>query len=206
MSTPSAAADPELNNMAPPSDIFTKIWSYLTSKYFIVYCLMNYAWVLWAYNRTMTKFTHKSKQDVARDEKYSAFKRNDIEKIKRIWPQALILSPMIMLKGLLAYLPWALMLIFSWIAVKLDRTKQKRVYDQWSYKVMRGIQIALARWDFFWYGAWPGCVHTEYVQVDYRKYLGPDWRDDKERIPTTVIANHSSINDIVVSMYMGMPC
>ena len=57
------------------------IVSLFTSKWFLIYCLCNYAWVLYAYFRTINKFTHKTKAEVARDEKYSAFKRNDIAKI-----------------------------------------------------------------------------------------------------------------------------
>ena len=189
-----------------PTSWSAYLWGFFTSKYFIIYCLLNYVWVIYAYQRTMNKFTQRTKADVERDEKYSAFKRNDIDKIKGKWLQALILSPTIMFKGVASYLPWALMFIISWIAKKLDTTKQKRIYDQWSYKVMRVLQVAVARWDFLCYCVWPGNIGIEYVKADYRKHLGPEWKDDPDKIPTTVIANHQSINDIVVSMYMGMPC
>ena len=50
----------------------------LTSKYFIAYSLLNYYWVYNTYNKTLKSFGRKNKEDIARDEKYAAFKRNDI--------------------------------------------------------------------------------------------------------------------------------
>lgn len=55
------------------------------------------------------------------------------------------------------------------------------------------------------YGCWPGMVDISYKQIDYSKYLGPDWKDDRDKIPTIVVSNHSSFVDIIVQMYMGMP-
>lgn len=43
------------------------------------------------------------------------------------------------------------------------------------------------------------------MHVDYRKYLGPDWKNDVNKTPTTIVANHQSFFDIVVSMYVTMP-
>ena len=181
------------------------IWGLVTSKMFLFYCLCNYAWVIYAYAQTLKKFTNRSAADIARDEKYSAFKRNDIEKIKKKWLTALVLSPLIVLKGVATYTPWAVMLVISLIVQKLDCTKKSRVQDRWSFKVMRLAQIAVARWDFLWYGGWPGLISCVDKFVDYSEYLGPEWKEDKEKVPTIVIANHSSFVDIIVQMYMGMP-
>lgn len=57
------------------------IMGLLTSKVFIFYCLLNYGWVIYAYTKTIKSFGRKTPSDVERDEKYRAFKRNDIEKL-----------------------------------------------------------------------------------------------------------------------------
>lgn len=54
----------------------------------------------------------------------------------------------------------------------------------------------------FWFGAgvpfWN--VQEEEVEVDYRKYLGPDWKPGKKE-HAGVICNHQSWVDIFVNMY-----
>ena len=41
---------------------------------------------------------------------------------------------------------------------------------------------------------------TEYIDYDYKKYLGPEWKDDKNKIGTVVIGNHQSWLDTIVNM------
>ena len=40
------------------------------------------------------------------------------------------------------------------------------------------IAVGILRWE------------TEYVQYDYKKYLGPDWKPDKNKKATVVVSNH----------------
>ena len=54
-------------------------------------------------------------------------------------------------------------------------------------------------------GCWPGLLNIEQVEVDYKKYLGPEWQLDKNKVPTTIVANHQSFLDIILSMYITMP-
>ena len=111
---------------------------------------------------------------------------------------------MIIFKALIGYSPWILMLVLSLIASVCD-TKKTKIKSRWSYHFMRMLQMIVARWDLFLMGCWPGLLKVENIDVDYKKYLGPDWKKDSTREPTTIIANHQSFLDIVLSMYMCMP-
>jgi len=50
--------------------------------------------------------------------------------------------------------------------------------------------MIIARLDLLLVGCWPGLLTIEEVEVDYKKYLGPDWKLDKTKGPTAVVANH----------------
>ena len=57
----------------------------------------------------------------------------------------------------------------------------------------------------FWGGGCPFWQITmDYIDVDYKKYLGPDWKPSKEP-PTGIICNHQSWFDIFVNMYFQSP-
>jgi len=46
---------------------------------------------------------------------------------------------------------------------------------------------------------------TEYIEYDYKKYLGPDWKYDPNKKPTMIIGNHQSFLDNFVNMYYQSP-
>lgn len=62
-----------------------------------------------------------------------------------------------------------------------------------------------ARLDLLLVGCWPGLLSIEEVELDYKKYLGPDWKLDPTKGPTAVVANHQSFLDIITSMYLRNP-
>ena len=109
----------------------------LTSKLFIVYCLVNYGWVYYAYTKTVKSFgSRKSPQDIKLDEKYKAFKRNDIEKLKKNWIFALIGSPTLFIRALIGYLPYFAMLAISLVMDNFD-DKNAMVRNRTSYNLNR---------------------------------------------------------------------
>ena len=166
------------------------IFSLLTSKFFIVYCLVNYGWVYYAYTNTIKSFgTRKSLQDVQLDHKYKAFKRNDIDKIEKIWIFTMIMSPTLLIRALIGYAPYFLMLFVSLLASNFDDMNLK-IKDRFSYNLNRMMVKYTARFDLMIMGCWPGMFTVEQVDVDYKKYLGPDWQLNKSKVPTTIIANH----------------
>ena len=48
-------------------------------------------------------------------------------------------------------------------------------------------------------------VKVEKVKVDYSKYLGPDWKEDVNAKPGSVVCNHQSWVDIKMNMYRQAP-
>ena len=53
-------------------------------------------------------------------------------------------------------------------------------------------------------GCLPGNFTIEEKKVDYKKYLGPDWKASFEK-PTAIVCNHQSWLDIMVNMYQQSP-
>ena len=57
---------------------------------------------------------------------------------------------------------------------------------------------------FFSIGLLPWNVTEVFIEVDYKKYLGPDWKPSKKP-PTAIISNHQSWTDIMFNMYFQSP-
>ena len=51
---------------------------------------------------------------------------------------------------------------------------------------------------------YPGFFQVEYPEIDYKKYLGPDWKPSTKG-PTAVVCNHQSWWDILVNMCFQNP-
>lgn len=54
---------------------------------------------------------------------------------------------------------------------------------------------------------WFGCIFWikwEKPDIDYKKWLGPDWKP-KYSGASTLVFNHTSWIDILVGMYLDMP-
>lgn len=45
----------------------------------------------------------------------------------------------------------------------------------------------------------------EEIDVDYSKYLGPDWKPDKNKKATAIVSNHQSWLDIMINMFYQSP-
>ena len=53
-------------------------------------------------------------------------------------------------------------------------------------------------------GVLPWNINVEHVNIDYKKYLGPDWKKS-EKQASAIVSNHSSWVDIIMNMFMHMP-
>jgi hypothetical protein len=72
------------------------------------------------------------------------------------------------------------------------------------YDTLRFMQMFVARWNIGLAACWPGMMNEEILKIDYKKYLGPDWKPTNKK-PTAIISNHQSWYDILVHMYHQMP-
>jgi len=64
------------------------------------------------------------------------------------------------------------------------------------------VPYPMARWLVFFAGiVW---IKTERPQIDYKKYLGPDWKP-KYNGASTLVFNHSTWIDILIGMWWDMP-
>lgn len=67
----------------------------------------------------------------------------------------------------------AVMCLFTWI---LSFFKKKGMnFSGKSYKFIRFMQVISARTNLFSCGCGPGNFSRDYKDIDYKKYLGPDW-------------------------------
>lgn len=129
--------------------------------------------------------------------------RNDLEKARSNWLAMLVTTPHGLIRLFVCFPPWMVMVTIAWF-LSLFKGKHTMVKGK-IYCVLRFMQMAVARWDLFLAGCWPGMLEEKHLDIDYRKYLGPNWKPNKNLKPTAVISNHQTWFDILVHMYFQMP-
>lgn len=79
--------------------------------------------------------------------------------------------------------------VISIIIFFLSLTHKKGTpYTGWKYTVISIITKIAARMNLL--GAGFIWIETETIEYDYKKYLGPDWKENKNLMPGTIISNH----------------
>ena len=171
------------------------LMSILTSKLFIFNCIFAWGWLYLA-KKSIKPLIQKTDAHRARDKKFAAFQRMDLDKLTTSW-SFYFWFPTTFVRLFIPYFSIFVMCIFTWVA---SLFKSKNVnFDGLSFKIIRCMQMFTSRATIFMVGIlrW----ETEFVEYDYRKYLGPDWKPDKNKKPTVIVSNHQSWLDIMVNMY-----
>ena len=66
--------------------------------------------------------------------------------------------------------------------------KRGTPYTGWKYTMIKLWCKISARLTFYGVGIlW---FEEEKIDLDYKQYLGPDWKDNKDAKPSTIISNH----------------
>lgn len=178
------------------SEIAAWIWSILTNKWFIVnnilsYCLLEYAF------RKLGPLYKKSEEQKIRDKKFPSFVRRD--NISR--PFFYLFGSGLFIRMICGY--GALALCSVCIFFLSFTHKKGTPYTGWKFSLISVWCSMAARINLLCVGIW--YIHNEDVDYDYKKYLGPDWKADKNKKPGTIITNHQSWLDIMAHMYRQPP-
>ena len=81
--------------------------------------------------------------------------------------------------------------------------KAETPYTGWKRKLIASMCSITARICLFNAGMW--WINKEEVDFDYKKYLGPEWKADKNKLPGSIISNHQSWMDIIAHMWRQPP-
>ena len=135
------------------------------------------------------------KVDEERDSKYSAFRRYDVKHWKR-W-RLYLAAPFLPARCILAILHLFVLYIFiRVINFNMTETNPPSEFQKWLTveisKLIKRSQLLCAG-GMIW-------ITKKYLDVDYKKYLGPDWTPTT-RGPSTIVSNHSCWMDILVGCY-----
>lgn len=117
-----------------------------------------------------------TEEDRERDKKYAAFRRNDIHILMKS-KMFLWYIPFSFIRLFIPYFSIALMCVFTYLCT-FFKTKEQN-FSGLSYKIIRGFQIVSARLTMLAGGYTK--INEIYLDYDYRKYLGPDWKYDKNK-------------------------
>jgi hypothetical protein len=145
------------------------IVGFLTSKWFLANCLICFIMLEYGLNSIKPLYP-KNAGDKERDEKYKAFKRNDLNRIHR--PILYIFAPFMMIRWIIGILAWvlcALMTKIIMIGQIRDTPLSPLRTTLMAYNVKLCAKINLL---------WLGClfINIEDFYVDYSEYLGPEWK------------------------------
>lgn len=99
----------------------------------------------------------------------------------------MIAGPSAIVRIIICYFPWIPMMSISWLLSFFSK-KHTMVRGK-IYNTMRLMQMMVSRLILMILACWPGMMHEEHVKIDYRKYLGPDWKPTNKS-PTAIISNH----------------
>ena len=146
--------------------------------------------------KSIKPFFHMSVKDKERDDKYPEFRRNDLEYLKKKNRFHFPFSrSLILLRWLVGWGAW-MVLFIVYYATSFIR-KGDSPYKGWTTKVTNFFFKLTARITLFVL-SWQHKVHVEERHVDYKKYLGPDWKQSECPLPSSIVTNHTSWLDIVV--------
>jgi hypothetical protein len=77
--------------------------------------------------------------------------------------------------------------------------KEGTPYTGWKRWLIEKMCTITARITLFHIGMW--WINVDEVNLDYKEYLGPEWKADKNKLPGSIITNHQSWIDIIAHMY-----
>ena len=156
--------------------------SLVTSPWFLTFTLLGILLIEFA----LLKTKRVRKVDEDRDSKYPSFRRTDVRKWKR-W-RLYIFAPILLPKILLCVATLAaLMITAKLIFISAGKNKNLALVG-WRKFIVKNMARFTARTCMFlgpglyWY-------NLERPQVDWKKYLGPEWKPSYEN-PSTIISNH----------------
>ena len=156
----------------------------LTSKIFIFNCLFGLLWLIVA-SLAIKPLIPKTEEHKQRDKKFAAFRRNDIKTLQNFW-LFIWYIPFALTRMVVPYFSIACMCCVTYVCTFFK--SEGRNFTGLSFKIIRGFQI-VSGWLVVFMGGFFG-IKEEYVDYDYSKYLGPDWKHDKKKQPTAIICNH----------------
>jgi hypothetical protein len=140
----------------------------------------------------------RSKKDEEMASKYPAFRRNDLHKISR--PVLYLLAPLVFVKFIMG---WSAACLNSLIVqVIVVGHKFGTPIPIWRQKLITPVCHYLARVMLASVSAYT--IDMQNVNLDYKKYLGPDSKLTFEN-PSTVVSNHQSMMDVVVHTLRQAP-
>ena len=159
----------------------------VTSPWFIANCVLAILFLEWA----LFKIRNILKVDEDRDSKFSAFRRYDAQKKLlsrlRLYPAAPFM--------LLRFLSSVFLVISAYIVTRVlnFNVPAGGQPNAFQFNVCGVYHRVCCRLMAFFAGIYWYSVKKE--NVDYKKYLGPDWKPT-DRLPSTIVANHSVWLDI----------
>ena len=105
----------------------------LTSKLFMFNCLFSFAWLMYA-KKSIKPLIQKTEEHKARDIKFAAFKRLDLDRLSKSWACYFWL-PTTFIRLFIPYASIAVMCLFTWI---FSFFKSEDVnFDGFSFQIIR---------------------------------------------------------------------
>jgi hypothetical protein len=165
--------------------IGTAIYGILTSKYFLINCVICFAML--EKGLSGMHLLNKRKATVTDgDEKYHSFRRNDLHRIHR--PILYLFAPFLLLRFAIGLSSWIILALITRIV--MIGHKQGTPVDgfrgwflHFCIKYAAKIQMICL-----------GCffIDVKNVTVDYEEYLGPDWKKNGIDFDKcgSIVANH----------------
>lgn len=155
----------------------------LTSKYFYLFYILP-SFILMRYGlNCLEPLWPQTKEDLERDEKYKAFRRQDRFKISYL--VCYLMTPLLFLRWLIS---WG-MCAFCFFSYKLINLTMgdKKILTGWQLE----LQFMVFKLVSFIHRIMFGCISCEEtrVYVDYSEYLGKDSKVTYDN-PGTIISNH----------------
>jgi hypothetical protein len=143
----------------------------LTSKYFLinwVVCILLIEHGL----KSVTPLYAKKAGDKERDEKFYAFKRNDLSRIHR--PVLYLFAPWMLIRWVSGLTVWAVLSLTTQLILIGHKPEDpltgfKKAFIR--FTVGGSGKILLMLFGCYW-------VDIENKYADYEEYLGPDWKKD----------------------------
>lgn len=151
------------------------IYSLLSSKLFLFNCLFSFLWILFA-KKSIKPLFPKSQEDKERDKKFEPFKRNDLEYLSKSW-KFYIWSPTGLARLIIPYSSIAVMCLVTYIFSFFKKSNNN--FSGISFRIIRCFQVFCGYATLIASGI--PRMKVIYLDVDYSKYLGPDWKANQSK-------------------------
>ena len=171
--------------------------SLVTSTWFLVFTILGILLIEFA----MLKTKRVRAVDEARDSKYPSFRRTDVKLWKR-W-RLYLFAPILLPKILICFATLALLLISAKLVFISAGKNKNLALVGWRKAIVKNMARFTARSCLF-IGA--GMYWYKLVRpvVDWKKYLGPEWKASYEN-PSSIISNHQTWVDIAMHTIIKFP-